>query len=310
MRLGRSSRGWAGLGMAGGAWLGGARLGTARRGIAWQAGQGKARRGRAGHGAARHGKAWQAWRGKSTHGKEGLGIAWQARHGRARQGLTRPGVAGHRMAGLARQARRGMAWQGRARHGRHGSFFVSHHCFKGSYMSEKQLKQLEIKSIAWKRGVPNRDIDPAIAYDALEAIRKKHGALTDDIVLAAAANRRNPLHGWFTWDDSAAAAEHRRNQARHLLRSLEVTYSHQPDEPVRVYSVQVKQPPRSEERTTYSTTEEVMRNPATRDALIAEAIRAAMDFRRRFKGLHEMQAVIEAMEAAIERAGKPELAVN
>jgi hypothetical protein len=41
--------------------------------------------------------------------------------------------------------------------------------------------------------------------------------LTDEAVLAEAADPGSPLHGEFEWDDSTAAQEYRRSQAQRLI---------------------------------------------------------------------------------------------
>ena len=186
----------------------------------------------------------------------------------------------------------GKARHGGARHGRRGvSFYLG-------FITEGMT--VRIQSIKWKNGVPSRDLDASACFDALERIRKRTGSLTDDAIIEAAKNVRSPLHDWFEWSDNAAAAEYRRSQARSLIRSLEVTYHESPESPVRAYSVLKKERPKSEMRTAYSTTDEVLRDPSARDRLIADAIRFAMDFRRRFKMLHELRRVIEEIEKMIE----------
>jgi hypothetical protein len=46
--------------------------------------------------------------------------------------------------------------------------------------------------------------------------------LTTDIVLEAATNAESPLHQMFEWDDNAAALEHRKWQARKLIKSVKI----------------------------------------------------------------------------------------
>jgi len=162
---------------------------------------------------------------------------------------------------------------------------------------------MKIESIAWKQNVPNAGIDPAVAHRALEQIRKKNDGLTDDAIVAAAKATNHALHNWFEWDDSTAAKEQRRMQARQLIRSLVVTYKEAPETKVRVYEVEHKARPRDTNRTVYSTTEEVLRNPESRDRLIAAAIKSAMEFRARFKHLHELDAIIESIDKTLEKLG-------
>jgi hypothetical protein len=163
--------------------------------------------------------------------------------------------------------------------------------------------QMKVQEIKWKQNVPNKGIDAEKAHAALETIRSKNNGLTDDGIVQAAEAKNHALHKWFEWDDSEAAKEHRRGQARQLIRSLEVIYTEAPDIKTRVYEVEHKARPQDPGRTVYTTTEEVLANPESRDRLIAEAIRAAMQFRRRFKMLHELDAVMEAIDKAVETLG-------
>jgi tRNA A37 N6-isopentenylltransferase MiaA len=162
---------------------------------------------------------------------------------------------------------------------------------------------MKIESIKWKQNVPNKGIEATKAHAALEEIRKGNNGLTDDAIVQAAKPKSHALHKWFEWDDSQAAKEHRRSQARQLIRSLEVVYTEAPDIKTRVYEVEQKVRPQDPGRTVYTTAEEVLANPESRDRLIAEAIRSAMQFRRRFKMLHELDAVMQAIDKAVAELG-------
>jgi hypothetical protein len=165
---------------------------------------------------------------------------------------------------------------------------------------------MQIEAVSWKQNVPNNGIKPEVAHKALEQIRKKNGGLTDDAIVEAAKPASHALHNWFEWEDCEAAKEHRRAQARALIRSLVVVYKKAPDLKLRVYQVERKARPQDPERTVYSTTDEVLRNPEARDRLIASAIKAAMEFRRRFKQLHELDAIIESIDKVLVQLGHGE----
>jgi hypothetical protein len=162
---------------------------------------------------------------------------------------------------------------------------------------------MKIQSIKWKQHVPKKNIDPVKAHKALESIRKRDNGLTDDGIIASAKATNHVLHDWFEWDDSVAANEHRRSQARALIRSLEVIYEETPSVRTRVYEVEHKSRPQDEDRTVYTTVEEVLSNPQSRDRLIAEAIKSAMQFRNRFKMLHELEGLIKEIDKVIEKLG-------
>lgn len=159
---------------------------------------------------------------------------------------------------------------------------------------------MKIDSVKWKAAVPTRGIDAQKAYRALEALRQKNGGeLTDDIIVDTARRKTHVLHRWFEWDDTEAAKEYRRLQARNLIRSFQVVYQDAPDTPVKAYAVHRRERPGSPQRTAYRTMDEVLSDPESRDRLIAEAVRMAMEFRRRFQGIHELSRIIESIEATL-----------
>jgi hypothetical protein len=51
---------------------------------------------------------------------------------------------------------------------------------------------------------------------------KHSGPLTAERVLAEATNARSPMHRFFEWDDDKAAHQFRLEQARRLIRSIDV----------------------------------------------------------------------------------------
>lgn len=57
---------------------------------------------------------------------------------------------------------------------------------------------------------------------ALQDIERAAGRLTPEAVVEAARDPASPLHGWFTWDDEAAAHMQRIYQARRLIASVRV----------------------------------------------------------------------------------------
>jgi hypothetical protein len=165
---------------------------------------------------------------------------------------------------------------------------------------------MKIEKIMWKQNVPTAGIDATKAYKAMELLRAKNNGLTDDALVEAAKPKSHVLHAFFQWSDDKAAVEYRRMQARQLMRSFEIVYAEMPKAKVRAYQVHVKAKPGEAQRTVYSTTEEVMNDPAARDRLIASAIKAAMEFRNRFKHLHELEGIIESINKTLVALGAGE----
>lgn len=77
----------------------------------------------------------------------------------------------------------------------------------------------------FKKGARVRGLDPNKTGAELEKIRSNNqGLLQAGDVVNAARSKRSPLHDYFEWDDSLAAEEHRKEQARQLIRSVKVVY--------------------------------------------------------------------------------------
>ncbi len=73
----------------------------------------------------------------------------------------------------------------------------------------------------WKRtpkGAPNAQV----VGEYLWSIKEKYGILTPDRICAEAQKEKSPLHDCFEWDNDVAAKEHRKAQAREILRFLVV----------------------------------------------------------------------------------------
>lgn len=63
--------------------------------------------------------------------------------------------------------------------------------------------------------------DPAV-YAELEHLRAVNGTITTNAVLERAADPASPLHQHFEWDDTAAAARYRLQQAGALIRRFRI----------------------------------------------------------------------------------------
>ena len=82
----------------------------------------------------------------------------------------------------------------------------------------------------WKNG-SRCSGNAQIVGEELDRIKAKAGSLTAETVVKAAKSKRSPLHRFFEWDDSAAAKAHRKDQARHLIRSVTIKWDTNTEEP-------------------------------------------------------------------------------
>ena len=153
-------------------------------------------------------------------------------------------------------------------------------------------------SIAWSAGTAVK-ATPEAAHKQFEVLRKKNdGELRREDIVEAARSSRNPLHKEFEWDDKVAAHEQRLDRAGYLIRHLRVVHRKAPKIPVRPYE-SVRNPaetPEERPRHIFRSTEEILKDPDMRDELLSRAIRDAMAFTRRYRGLRELAGVINAFE--------------
>lgn len=160
------------------------------------------------------------------------------------------------------------------------------------------------KHIQWRKGTRlTGDAEPV--YNELEKIRKHDGDITAAAVVEKAKAKRNPLHRHFEWDDSTAAENYRLGQARKIMRSIEIIRTEAPNAPAKAYSV-VTRPPANEKETeprkVYTSTEEALQDPVTRDEILGNAIRDAISFRRKYAALQELAQVFRAVDLFVESA--------
>lgn len=88
----------------------------------------------------------------------------------------------------------------------------------------KQLTKLRKEvQIRYREGsYSNRRVPAAVVHAEIVALEKKEGHATPEALVERARPKSSPMHDCFEWDDRAAAEEHRKMQARTLIRSIEV----------------------------------------------------------------------------------------
>jgi hypothetical protein len=134
----------------------------------------------------------------------------------------------------------------------------------------------------------------------LDAIQQRHGGVLRPIdVVRFARNPRTVLHGQFTWDDSAAAAQYRLWQARQLIR---VTVSLIPGTETESRVFVSMMDDRKLRGGGYRITASMMSDAASRELLLVEALAELEVFRRKYRHLRELAAVFEQIDALPKRS--------
>ena len=157
-----------------------------------------------------------------------------------------------------------------------------------------------MENATWKKGY-HAKIDAKVAYAELEKIRAE-GEVTADTVVASAKPKDSPLHAVFEWNNTKAAGEFRKEQARRMLRSVEVVHVESPDRPSRVYETKTIRTESGKPKKVYTTVHEILADPVARDELLLSAVRDALSYRKRYAALSELATVIDAIDNLAENA--------
>lgn len=147
----------------------------------------------------------------------------------------------------------------------------------------------------WKHGA-HVQIEAQVAGEELERLRSiNNGRLTSEMVLAAAQADESPLHEAFEWNDARAALAHRLDQARYLIRSVEVVVERSGAEPTPVRAfVSVE---RDTDRS-YTSTAHALADEELRRQVLDRAWHELEAWRRRHAELTEFARVFSEIDQA------------
>ena len=146
----------------------------------------------------------------------------------------------------------------------------------------------------WKEG-SHAKVDPQIAGEELERIRVRHnGRLESELVVEAAQDEANPLHTAFEWDNAVAADAYRLDQARYLIRSIEVVVQETAEaKPVRAFVSVVRDEDRS-----YTSVAHALSDPELRRQVLMGALSELEAWRKRHAELVELAEVFASIDQA------------
>jgi len=129
-----------------------------------------------------------------------------------------------------------------------------------------------------------------IAEELKKVKKRNRGKLTAPAVVRAAESKKSPLHGFFTWDNTKAAGEYRKWQARKLIavvvEKFEVDFK-----PVRAF-VSLKRDRISGGG--YREITEVMSSKQLRQEMLTEALEDHDRWHERYRLLKELAPIIKA----------------
>lgn len=138
------------------------------------------------------------------------------------------------------------------------------------------------------------------AAPALEAILRKRGDLTPEIVVDEASDPGHELHGHFNWDDPSAAHERRLDQAEQLIRSVKVTRivdegtDRERSVRVRAYIAERDLLGKDSARGRYVPVERVAQDERLREAALSSMRREWMALQRKYAAFEEFAEMVRA----------------
>lgn len=150
--------------------------------------------------------------------------------------------------------------------------------------------------------------------ERLDQLMSKHGgAATPGQVLADAASKKSPLHASFEWDDTVAAKAHRLEQARYLVRSIEIVhvpFGNPGSREVEVIATRAFPHVVIGKSPVYATMGTVMADANLRLQLLDNAKRALATWRKNYTDLQELSAVYASVDAALLTEERAELVAS
>ena len=156
-----------------------------------------------------------------------------------------------------------------------------------------------MKSHRWKPGF-SCPVPCEVVVQRIEVLRSQSddGRIDPARLVQDAKPKNSPLHSAFEWDDRAAGAKYRENQARQMIRSVEVVTINNQGKKDREIAYVSTATPFKEGSAGYSPTGEALADPVSRDLVLQIAWAQLQAWQRRWGKLSEFAEVVRSIEAA------------
>lgn len=136
--------------------------------------------------------------------------------------------------------------------------------------------------------------------DSLQRLAERYGGRLDaEIVVEASRNPASPLHEWFEWDDSTAAEEYRKEQARALIRAIVICEKNPRVEVRAFHHVVLSEEAGGSPECYYVPTEDVLKNRGLLQQVLQEALDYLCWFRKKYAILKELGGVHREIDRLI-----------
>lgn len=160
----------------------------------------------------------------------------------------------------------------------------------------KRKKETQ-KRYGYRKGF-SAPVDPQTCGEELARIEREHGQVRPRTTWEENRDDDAPLHGCFEWDDETAAALHRDDQARHLIRNVVLIDSEDGDTENVTKIAYISVQREDDEKQGYLSSEVVMAAPDLRKQAVDMAKAQLMGLRRRYEHLTELSEVWAAIDRA------------
>lgn len=128
--------------------------------------------------------------------------------------------------------------------------------------------------------------DVEVAAKVCEELERE-GNLNAKALVDASRDENAPLHDMFEWDDAIAAEKYREEQAKKIIRSIELVIEDKPMNFRAFSSIAPK---------VYQSTQSAMSRDDTRMILLNNAKTELQAFKRKYSTLKELSEVFEAID--------------
>ncbi len=137
-----------------------------------------------------------------------------------------------------------------------------------------------------------------VAGEELDRINLSYGVLRPEDVVEEAKDEDSPLHSVFEWDDSVAADEYRKQQARTLIRSIVVEKENSPSVK-RFVHVRLKDSESFKGESAYMATETALADPDYSVQVLGTAKKELSSVRAKYQALKELAGVIKEINKVL-----------
>jgi hypothetical protein len=133
--------------------------------------------------------------------------------------------------------------------------------------------------------------DPTVVAKHLHQLERRYGALSPAIVVEEASAETSPLHRYFEWDNTVAAAKFREEQARGLLRAVLMESDAEPGVNIRAFLMID-----TNEGGAYVNTVRALSDSQMAEQVLARAKAELRAFKAKYAHLQKLHKVIAAIE--------------